>query len=218
MKKIILLLIGILLLVSFVNADLVFKQNDQVDLKVPCLSNNTYCAASTLCNISIFYPNQSILINNQKMNNQTAFYNFTVSQNQLNSLGNYQSQVVCNGANDNGFSTFNFKVTKTGGDNANYQSSLILSIVGLIVFLTLIFVIKEDFVRIILTVPTLLMVLGIINIISLITIDPILSKAIDIIYKVVFWVLITLIIFMAYQFIKNWFAKPVDEDEEDEED
>lgn len=92
-----------------------FKQNQEVDLKISCIDiNNTYCDEDTLCNITILYPNASILINNQPMTWNQAYYNYTLSASQTSVLGEYSAFVSCIGGTENGFSTFNYQITTTG--------------------------------------------------------------------------------------------------------
>ncbi len=38
---------------SAIDSEYTFKQNTQVDLKRPCISNGTWCSGSSVCNITI---------------------------------------------------------------------------------------------------------------------------------------------------------------------
>ena len=59
--------------------DLVFKKGEIIDLKVPCINNNTLCSGTASCNITSIYPNGSILINNLQMSNSGSYHNYTIA-------------------------------------------------------------------------------------------------------------------------------------------
>ncbi len=114
MNKILIWIFVSLILISSASADYVFKQNDLIDLKVPCIdSNYNYCDSTTKCNITIQYPNQSSLISNQDMTRTAVYYNYTIQENTISSLGEYPAQVQCMGVNS-GYTSFDFLVTYNG--------------------------------------------------------------------------------------------------------
>ena len=59
-----------LLMICIVNAELIYKANDPADIQVPCLNNGTLCSTTATCNITIFYPNSSLVTANEPMTNQ----------------------------------------------------------------------------------------------------------------------------------------------------
>ena len=54
----------------------VYQQDKEVDLKVPCFNNGTYCSGSATCNVTILYPNSSVLVDNQLMTNGGSYHNY----------------------------------------------------------------------------------------------------------------------------------------------
>lgn len=96
-----------------------YKQKTNTDLKVSCFDeNNTYCTASTTCNITIFYPNSTVLINNQNMTHNPSFYNYTLTAKHTEFMGEYSVVVFCDGqGTDDGYSTFTYAITKEGTEN-----------------------------------------------------------------------------------------------------
>ena len=65
------LIIGFVLLLTFVTAETeVYTQGETAELQVLCLGNDGYCTSGANCNITVLYPNSSILISNQLMENQ----------------------------------------------------------------------------------------------------------------------------------------------------
>lgn len=129
--KILLYLLMVLLVVATVNAEMVFKTNEPIDLKVPCFNNNTFCSSSATCNITILNPDHSNMLNNQVMTNQGNYFNYTLSRDLNNGTGqDYTSVITCKDGDYSGFSTFNFDVNAFG---ENLSFSQFFTIVLLII-------------------------------------------------------------------------------------
>lgn len=138
MKKIILLLVAVLLisLVGATDASYIFKQYDDVNLKVSCYDeNNSLCDSSALCNVTILYPNNSVLIDGGEMTYTANYFNYTLQRNETAYTGEYSCIVNCDGSYK-GFSTFNFLITPTG-ELMDTSDSIIY--VGVIVLLLIFF-------------------------------------------------------------------------------
>lgn len=101
MKRILLLLFGILLVanVMAIGEELSYTPNETMDLKAHCFDENkTECAPGTTCRITIYYPNNSVFVNNQSMFRDTGntFYNYTAAA--TSTLGVYNAVIDCNSA------------------------------------------------------------------------------------------------------------------------
>jgi len=146
MKKLILALAIAMLMtlasMSVISAqDLVFKQYQQVDLKVPCINNGTYCSSSTVCNLTITYPNSSMILDNVRMTNSRSYHNYTIGGNLLSIIGNYPTTMVCfdSVAMENGYSTFSIQITASGiGEEQDRVRTMWLYALAGIIFLTLV--------------------------------------------------------------------------------
>lgn len=137
MKKIITILVCVFFLITLVSADYsyVFEKDTDIDLHVSCFDvNNSFCDATTNCQISIYYPNQSAVILNESMDYNETFFNYSLSEDQTSIVGEYSSIVNCQGAN-NGFSEFNFLITPSGTEISGEQVTIY------IIFLVIAFVI-----------------------------------------------------------------------------
>ncbi len=137
MKNQLLIIVSIVFLiglVSFVSAEskIVYKQGD-IDIKIPCFNNNTYCSPSAECNITIHYPNGTNLINNAQMTHSGAYFNYSLNKSQITELGDYYASVVCQDNNISGHSTFTFLVSRTG-ETQSTSKSIIYGIILLIIF------------------------------------------------------------------------------------
>jgi len=124
MKKLNILIIIVMMfsLVSFVYASdtstvessYIFKRGDNIDLKVSCIdTDNSLCAVQIPCYITVISPNTTTIINGAYMTHNENYYNYTLSGDKTQQLGNYANTVFCSGGS-NGFSSFNFEVTATG--------------------------------------------------------------------------------------------------------
>jgi hypothetical protein len=115
MKKWIVLLLLLIVLHS-INASesYLFKQNEVSDLKISCFDdNNILCTSATNCYITVINPNSTTLINNGTMTRTSAFYNYTLNENQTATIGQYSAFVYCAGGTD-AYTQFNFLITQNG--------------------------------------------------------------------------------------------------------
>lgn len=109
-----------LLLGSFVIAEveLTIPFNQEFDLKRQCFNNGTFCSSQAVCNATIFYPDGTILTDNQEMTNQNSFHNLTLTNFNVSQLGVMAVNMICDdpagqiiGSN---FDTFEIDVTGDG--------------------------------------------------------------------------------------------------------
>lgn len=138
MKKIILLILMCMIFSSFVfGSDLIFKQDEKVDIKIPCALSGGYCSSNTNCNATIRYPNGSYMI---KL--IAASYNYTngdvnVTLRNSRTPGEYSGRVTCIDRGNNGTKNFNFKITYSGEESTISDSLLYgITIFVLLLFLT----------------------------------------------------------------------------------
>jgi len=122
--------------VGAVDSDFFYKQGEVVDLKIPCVNNGTQCSNATLCNITINYPNGSVLVNNKRMKYSGTFHNYTLQDS--NNAGQYSSTVFCSDISKNGYSNFFFTINNIGMvDNTDILGVIIFFIGIIILFIIL---------------------------------------------------------------------------------
>jgi hypothetical protein len=118
-KTYILIALWIIALIGMGSGQLYFKNNQTVDLKIPCFNNGTYCPSTAFCNITITKPTGDTLINNQEMTNSISYYNYTIGE--FVDFGIYPTTMMCMDTNGNGYKTFEIQITPNGkepaGDN-----------------------------------------------------------------------------------------------------
>lgn len=110
MNRNIIWIIALFLIVS-VSAEQVFKQNENVNFKVPCYNNNTYCSTAAKCNITIQSPTTVAIANNVAMTNSYSYHNITITP---TSFGTYSWDVVCVDGTVRGYGQGTFKVNPSG--------------------------------------------------------------------------------------------------------
>jgi len=114
---------------------LTFEQDSNIDLTYPCTYNGTICPASTQCNISVIYPDGSLMIENkQSTYTGTGIANHTISDSSIN--GDYKTPITCifsNGDAESG--SADFTITPNG-ETLNLSKTIIY--LGLIFILIII--------------------------------------------------------------------------------
>ena len=94
MKKTIMMLVLFVILSNMViAASFYYREGDEIDLKIPCLNNETLCDSSVGCNITINYPNGSSMVSSQPMSLSNSKYNYTLDDSTF--LGEYNAMVFC---------------------------------------------------------------------------------------------------------------------------
>jgi len=105
---------------TYTNPYYTFKKNSPIDITIICLdNNNAFCNSNIFCNISINYPNSSILVNNQQLTHMGSYYKYNFTE--LPQNGIYPTTVTCYGYG-NAYTTFSFKITPNGEDPTTSQS------------------------------------------------------------------------------------------------
>lgn len=134
-KKVLLFTFLLLFIVSlsFVSS---YKVNTEIPFKATCTSSGAICSSSADCNITIKYPNETLMVYSQAMtNNDNGIFNITLNSTLVSTLGeNNWNMFCCDGTECNeGFGSF--IVTKTGTELDEGQG---LTIIGTIIVLCLV--------------------------------------------------------------------------------
>lgn len=135
-KKILVgIFVGIFLITII--SGLTFKQNNAVDLKIVCI-NAGFCSSSAVCNVSIFAPNQNILLSGVQATQSAnlAFHNVTLNSSLTGQIGEYSVGGFCKDGSVTQLIDFNFEITPTGFSNSSILILLVtvLLVSGIIIF------------------------------------------------------------------------------------
>jgi len=122
-KKIILIML-LVFIIPLVNAleddepDFLAVQYRAYDLKIPCQNaDGSDCPSTTKCNLTVTYPDNTILVSNALTTNQATYHNYTFSQGRLNQNGEYNGKLVCNSNSSFGAASFRLLVSPSGARN-----------------------------------------------------------------------------------------------------
>lgn len=135
-KKLYFLLV-LIILVSSVSAIDYYKYNTVIDYKKPCFNNLTYCSGTATCNITVFDPENSVVINNQLMTNKVAYFNYSISNRTI--LGEYRADIVCFDAGFKGANSFFFEVTGNGKSNPGTGIIILFIVLFVVIGISLIY-------------------------------------------------------------------------------
>jgi len=132
-------LFGILLLFSLIIVSaLTFEQNSAITLNFPCTYNGSFAPASTLCNLSIIYPNNSLMVENELASySGSGIASFIVPDSSVN--GNYKVPISCtypNGISEEGSSNF---IITPNGESPDIAKTFVY--LGLIFIILILFII-----------------------------------------------------------------------------
>lgn len=134
MKKIVLILILGMFLVSFITAQLTSLGTFEVSTDVNLVQ---ICGTCTNNNItSITSPNSSVIVSNVEMTKDGSNYNYTLVNNFTGTTGTY----IVNGVGDlGGIDTawnYDFTITQTGEALDEAQGLIVLGLIILLIFIT----------------------------------------------------------------------------------
>jgi len=139
----------LLFLIPIVSAEesYIYKQNQIIDFKISCFDENrSYCNNLTTCKITILYPNSTVLINNQDMDHNPSFFNYTITN--TYTLGEYSGVVQCSGTT-NGYTTITYLITESGNEvqENTLFPIIIVGVILIVFFISLTFVFNHAGVR-----------------------------------------------------------------------
>lgn len=123
-----------------------FKRGNTINLRLPCEYNGTFCSSSAVCNITLPYPDTSLMINNELMTVLgKGMPNYTLPDSSI--LGIYIGEYTCKEAGEKDTSTFKLEITTTGKEKINTGEgiSLLISLVVMITVGIFLFLIAGKF-------------------------------------------------------------------------
>lgn len=111
-----------------------YKTNTVIDIKNPCYYNGNNCPVGTTCSITVYDPNNQVIINNQPMTYTPSYFNYTLPGTNY-SIGSYRADMVCTYSGVSGSQSFYLDVGTGGSQNL----FLILAFTSLLLLGTAIF-------------------------------------------------------------------------------
>jgi hypothetical protein len=133
---IILIVLSVMLAITSAQ-EYTFIKDTTNEVKISCETElGKVCETSVSCNMSLLYPNNSLLKDNVKMTNNGFFYNYTLLDTELSELGNYKARIQCCG-NYCKTEEFSLLINRTG---KNISIPTAIMYVAIMVFLLFLFV------------------------------------------------------------------------------
>lgn len=117
-----------------------YRAGAPVPIQNPCYYNGNNCPPTTSCNLTVFDPDNTVLVNNQPMTYGTTFFNYTLPNNNY-TIGTYKCDMVCSYAGISGSQRFYLDIG-TGGN----QSLFIILSIGSLLLLLLAVVLKNNYI------------------------------------------------------------------------
>ena len=217
MKKLIFLLLFILCLTSVSAAT--YQSNTTIDLKHPIRVDGAIIASS--CNITVYSPNKTILIDFEEMTDNGNYHNFSINNSLVTPKGEYTYDVTCISGNVNGTESFSFLVNPTGIEPTAQRTDTITRAVyfifgiGILLFIGFLFVGSSTPVKWSFFIAAIIFFLIGINIIFISLQDEIVNPKLETFFEsftVISWYLYwfaagLLIIIWAFTFLNTWLLK-----------
>jgi len=107
-----------------------YQVGSQIAIKNPCYYNGANCPVSTTCTITVYNPDNAVIVDNQPMTYNPAFFNYTLPDSNY-TIGSYKCDMVCTYSGVSGSQRFYLDIG-TGGNQALF---IILAITSLLLLL-----------------------------------------------------------------------------------
>lgn len=117
-----------------------YTVGSQIDIKNPCYYNGNNCPLTTTCSITVYNPDNAVIVNNQPMTYGGAFFNYTLPYGNY-TVGSYKCDMVCTYSGVSGSQRFYLDIG-TGGS----QSLFIILTIGSLLLLLMAFVLKNNYI------------------------------------------------------------------------
>lgn len=106
-----------------------------IDIKNPCYYNGNNCPAGTNCTITVYDPDNQVIVNNQPMIYNTSYFSYTLPSANY-SIGSYKCDMVCSYSGISGSQRFYLDIG-SGGDMGLFLILAFASIILLAVALVM---------------------------------------------------------------------------------
>jgi len=147
MKKILLIMISGMFLLTFINSfclisavddDYIGKQYENMDIIETCVFQGAPCDRSYSCNITIINPNQDVIVLNLPMTKNNTIYNYTLTN--TNVLGSYKLKTYCTNGTFSGENVDGHLKVTTTGKAIEFKTTIYLLLVALVLFIIALFI------------------------------------------------------------------------------
>jgi len=131
-------------LIGIVSASSTYQQSTDIDIKHPVRIDGAI-PSNTVCNITIYYPNNSLMVDFQPMTEQSSYFNYTLSSALTGTKGIYNYDILCTNGSLSSSESFEFLINlggiepSTSRTDASTRSILIFCGLAILSFIGFLF-------------------------------------------------------------------------------
>lgn len=122
----------IFLFLALGSAQPVFKQNKATEINIPCTINGAICSPSAQCQLSIIYPNGTVMVNLQNLTQNAGVFTYPLPSNQTSALGEYEMPITCCDGSACGVRHLTYTITPNGEIATTGKGILYIGILGVL--------------------------------------------------------------------------------------
>ena len=108
-----------------------YQVYSEINIKNSCYFNSTFCPATTTCNITVYNPNNDVIVNNKNMTYGGAYFEYIIPDSGNLSVGFYKCDMICTNGGYSGTESFYIEII-TGG---NISLFIILAIASILILI-----------------------------------------------------------------------------------
>lgn len=141
MRKIIYIVVFLFIAVSV--SAMEYDNDKNISINVPCVDQGEACSSSAVCNLTVLYPDSSILLNNSQMDNEGSIHTYDLGITEI--TGTYSASVYCADEGTYGHTSFEFDVNDPKSSieinkcPSSLPSAIMLGLFILIIIATILF-------------------------------------------------------------------------------
>ena len=109
-----------------------FRFNREFDLKRGCFDSGAFCGSNFDCNITLIYPDGSLLVDNSPMTDQISYRNITINQPLNSQLGIIKAIQSCGNTTDFGAETYDIQITADGRPSQPFPLQFSISLLSIV--------------------------------------------------------------------------------------
>jgi len=141
-------LICLIFLIGLALAASTYQQSTDIDIKHPVRIDGAI-PTNTVCNITIYYPNNTLMVDFQPMTNNGSFYNYTIDSTFTGTKGIYNYDILCSNGELNSTQSYDFLINLGGVEPSTSRTDTttrnIIIFFGLAIFCFIGFIFTKKF-------------------------------------------------------------------------
>ncbi len=129
-----------IMLISLAGATTFFKRNAPINLVHP-VRLDEFPNSNVNCNLTVFNPENVIIVDYQEMTNSFEYHNYTIPSNDTPTLGTYTYDITCTTGSANRTESFSFVINGSGEEVTTGQGLIYVAVLFVSIFIFIILII-----------------------------------------------------------------------------